>query len=158
MQINIGAADGSKLATSNISYMERMFCDRILTDVAIKTSGGKIIQAHKCVLARSPVFFAMFQNEMLEKQNSEVQVKDITHGVMKELIRFLYTDKVDKLDPIAGELLIAADYYDLPELKEICIRSLEMNVNLYNFAFSLHISKKFEIKSLKDTVLKFVVE
>lgn len=135
-----------------------MFLDEILTDVVIKTSGGKIIQAHKCVLARSPVFCAMFQNETLEKQKSEVHVKDIEHSVMKEVIRFMYTDKVDMLDPIAGELLIAADYYDLPELKGICLKSLESNVNLNNFVYSLQISEKFEIKTLKDAVLKFVVE
>lgn len=145
------------MVPSNITHIERMFCDGILTDVVITTPGDGIIRAHKCVLARSPVFYAMFQNETLEKQKSEVHVNNIEHSVMKELVRFMYTDKVESLDLIAGDLLIAADYYDLPELKRICLKSLESNIDLNNFVYSLHISEKLEIKSLQDAVLKFVV-
>lgn len=138
--------------------MERVFGDGILSDVTIATLDGEIIQAHKCMLARSPVFYAMIQHKMLEKQNSEVQVNDVRHEVMKEMIRFMYTDKAEKLDSIAGELLIAADRYDLPDLKKMCLKSLESNVNLNNFANSLHVSEKLKIKSLKDAVLKFVIK
>lgn len=156
-KINFKDADGIEETPASLTYAERMFFDKILTDVKIVTADDKTILAHKCVLARSPVFLAMFQNEMIEKQQGEVHVKNIKHRVMKEMIYFMYTSKVHELDSIAGDLVVAADYYDLPDLKEIAIKSLEGNINLENFAHSLYIAERFELKSLKETVLRYVV-
>lgn len=110
------------------------------------------------MLGRSPVFRAMFMNEMKEKQSGEVIVKNFKHCIMLELLNFIYTDKVQDLDSVAGELLIAADFYDLPELKEICIHSLERHVNFNNFAHSLFVAERFQIISIREAVLKFVIE
>jgi speckle-type POZ protein len=137
--------------------MERMLLNGILTDVKIKTSDKGEIDCHKCVLARSPVFLAMFQNDMTEKMQNEVAVHNIRYQVMKEMVYYIYTDKINKLDPIAGELFVAADFYDLKELKELCLKSLEVNVTYDNFAQSLYIAETYAIKSLKESVLRFII-
>lgn len=141
-----------------MSYRELMLQEAILTDITVVTSDHKTIKAHKAMLARSPVFRAMFINEMKEKLNGEVDVKNFNHAVIQELINFIYTDKVQDLESIAGDLLLAADFYDLPELKEICIKSLEGNVTFANFSHSIIIAEHLQIISIREAVLKFVVE
>lgn len=135
-----------------------MLRDPILADVTIVTSDLMTIRAHKMILVRSPVFRAMFTNEMKEKINNEVVVKNFKHDIMQELLKYIYTDKVGDLRLIAGDLLVAADYYDLPELKKICIKALEENVNTSNFAHSLFVAERLQIISIREAVLKFVIQ
>lgn len=156
-QINVGDPDDTKEAPSYVPYIERMFADGILTDVTLKTEDGKSTKAHRSVLARSPVFHAMFQNEMKEKHSDEVHVNNISHKVLKEMVLFMYSDKVNDMDAIAGDLMIAADYYDLPDLRIMCLKSLEANVTFKNFAYSLYIAERFGVVSLRKAVLRFVL-
>lgn len=95
------------------------------SDVVLKI-GDQDIKAHRAILAaRSPVFKAMFEHDTLEKNNNEVVITDLTEESMTELLKFLYTGEVGDLN--AQELLsllVAADKYNLPKLKEQCSNSL----------------------------------
>lgn len=140
-----------------MSYIERCFADGIFTDTTLLTDDGKTVKAHRFILARSPVFLAMFQNEMMEKKSGEVHVKDITHEALKAMVSFMYSGKISDIDEIAGDLMVAADYYDMPDLKAMCIKSLETSITYKNFAQSLYIAERFELNSLKENVKRFVL-
>jgi speckle-type POZ protein len=109
------------------------------------------------ILSRSPVFLAMFQHNMREGATGKVIVNSFEYRIMNELITFMYTNKVNELEEKAGDLLIAADYFDLTDLKEVCRTWLEANITLENFALSLQIADRYGIKSLKDSVLRFII-
>lgn len=75
------------------------------SDVVLLLDDGKELKAHKLILsAQSPVFKAK-----LEAAEGRVVIKDMTLEVAKELLKFLYTGKVEALDTLAEELLSAAD-------------------------------------------------
>lgn len=59
--------------------------------------------------ARSPVFKAMFEHEMEERKQNRVEITDVDHEVMQEMLRFLYTAKAPNLEKMAADLLAAAD-------------------------------------------------
>ena len=59
--------------------------------------------------ARSPVFNAMFEHEMEERKQNRVEITDVDHEVMREMLRFIYTGKAPNLDKMADDLLAAAD-------------------------------------------------
>ena len=59
--------------------------------------------------ARSPVFNAMFEHEMEERKQGRVEITDVDHEVMREMLRFIYTGKAPNLDKMADDLLAAAD-------------------------------------------------
>lgn len=141
----------------NSTHLEDILRDKIFTDVKIITVDSNVIEAHKFVLARSPVFQAMFKNEMKEKKSGEVHVKNFNYQTMISVIRFMYTDKVEDLKFVANELLNAADYYDLPELKETCITWLQHNISIHNFVQALLTAERFAIRTLRDAALRFVV-
>jgi BTB/POZ domain len=156
-QINL---EGRNIETppGAINHMLKLLQAELFTDIKIITADKKSIRAHKCILARSPVFFAMFSNEnFVENKSGEVHVNNIGYHVMMALLGYLYTDKVNDLEPIAGDLMAVADFYDLPELRATCLKSLEDNVNFDNFCSSLQIAVTFNIEKLRDIVLHFIV-
>jgi hypothetical protein len=53
----------------------------------------------------------MFATQMSEKDKSVVNISDIEFEVMQELIRYIYTEQVEKLklNRLATPLLLAAD-------------------------------------------------
>lgn len=69
----------------------------------------KIILNKFIILARSPVFSAMFEHEMEESKQNRVMISDVEHEVLKEMLRFIYTGKAPNLDKMADDLLAAAD-------------------------------------------------
>jgi len=70
----------------------------------------KKLPVHKIILsARSPVFAAMFENDMVEGRQGSVVINDVRYECMQELIRFIYTGKLRHLDIMATEILSAAN-------------------------------------------------
>lgn len=59
--------------------------------------------------ARSPVFAAMFEHEMEERKHNRVDITDVDHEVLREMLRFIYTGKAANLEKMADDLLAAAD-------------------------------------------------
>lgn len=59
--------------------------------------------------ARSPVFAAMFAHEMEERKHNRVEIQDVDHEVLREMLRFIYTGKATNLEKMADDLLAAAD-------------------------------------------------
>lgn len=61
------------------------------------------------LLARSPVFAAMFEHEMEERKQNRVAITDVDHEVLREMLRFIYTGRAANLERMADDLLAAAD-------------------------------------------------
>ena len=88
---------------------------------------GQQFQAHKTILiARSPVFAAMFDHPLKEKMMGIVDVPDIEPNVFEELLHYIYTGQVPskQMDEVAVELLAAAEKYLLDKLKKACGNTL----------------------------------
>lgn len=86
-----------------------LFENQKFSDVTLAVSGREF-QAHKAILAaRSPVFAAMFEHEMEERKHNRVEITDVDHEVLREMLRFIYTGKAANLEKMADDLLAAAD-------------------------------------------------
>jgi hypothetical protein len=76
-----------------------------------------VVPAHKCILmARSPVFYAMFSHEMQEELGGEVCVPDIPVPVMREVLHYAYTGQREDAEIPPLELFHAAVKYQIPGL------------------------------------------
>ena len=103
---------------------ESLFQSRLLGDFTFVVDGVEIV-AHKAVLAaRSPVFAAMFRNEMREKVSNRADIVDVDADTFQELLRFIYTGTVEKLSELVREILAASIKCDLKDLQHLC--ELEM--------------------------------
>ena len=57
---------------------------------------------------------------------------DLSFEIVKEMLRFIYINKIENLHNIAHELIMAADKYGIEDLKSLCEKSLSDSVNIDN--------------------------
>ena len=114
------------------------------------------IAAHKAVLAaRSPVFAAMFQNEMQENSSNEVVVTDMEPDALKQMLQFIYTGRC-QIGAWTEDLFFAADKYDIKDLKEICEDELRMKLCVNNAIRFLILSDLHRATKLKASCVSFI--
>lgn len=134
----------------------QLFESQRFSDVTLAV-GGREFQAHKALLAaRSPVFAAMFEHEMEERRHNRVEIKDVDHEVLREMLRFLYTGKTNNLDKMADDLLAAADKYAMERLKVMCEEALCASLNVDNAAEVLILADLHSAEQLKAQAVDFV--
>ena len=104
----------------------QLFLSKEMSDVQIKC-GDQILDAHQLVLStRSPVFQRMFQAEMKEKENGQVDIKDLKPEVVYEMLKFIYSWECESIydrktsDQEIIDLLAAAEKYQIELLKHLC--------------------------------------
>ena len=61
---------------------------------------------------------------MKEKATGEVNLENLDPRVAKSMVHFMYTGKIPLIDGIAKELLAAADFYQVEQLKNFCEEKL----------------------------------
>nr|XP_050047599.1 speckle-type POZ protein-like [Dermacentor andersoni] len=133
-----------------------LFESRKFSDV-IMSVNGREFYAHKAILAaRSPVFAAMFEHEMEEKKQSRVEITDMDHEVLREMLRFIYTGQAPNLDSMADDLLVAADKYALERLKVMCEESLWSNLSVDTAAQVLSLADMHCAGQLKAHAIDFI--
>ncbi|XP_039439920.1 speckle-type POZ protein-like B isoform X5 [Culex pipiens pallens] len=125
-------------------------------DVTVKV-GDKRFRVYKGILAsRSPVFAAMFEHTMKEKIKSVVTIVDVEPDVFHELLRYIYTDKVQNLTALAYQLFAAADKYDIGTLKTLCRMSILANISTENATDALKCADLHLDSEMKRHTLGFL--
>lgn len=146
-----------KNVNDNLSEdLEKLLENGSYSDVTL-VSDGKEIRVHKNVLtARSPVFAAMFQHNMLEKRKNKVHIDDIKHEVLKEMLRFIYCSRVKNVESLAEDLLAAAEKYELKGLKLMCEIVMCKALSVDNAVNFLIISDLYKADKLKKESIHFI--
>ncbi|CAH0729381.1 unnamed protein product, partial [Brenthis ino] len=133
-----------------------LFDNERFSDVTLAV-GGREFQAHKAILAaRSPVFAAMFEHEMEERKRNRVDITDVDHEVLREMLRFIYTDRAPNLDKMADDLLAAADKYALDRLKVMCEEALCLSLSVETAADTLILADLHSADQLKAQTIDFI--
>ncbi|XP_065203414.1 protein roadkill-like [Planococcus citri] len=136
---------------------ERLLADEYYSDVTIKTK-DKDYPVYKGVLAaRSPVFDAMFRNNMQENATNVVNITDISQEVFEDMLLYIYSGKVKNLK-LAYELIPAADKYDLKGLKDICGAELCEQLSKDTAIKILILAHTHHVDFLKKRALEFIKE
>ncbi|XP_064487949.1 speckle-type POZ protein-like [Ornithodoros turicata] len=129
----------------------------VSSDVVLVSYGGKKIHAHRLVLAmRSPVFRAMFANDMKEKRESEVNLQDTDAALVEEMLAFMYTDSAPNIKSMAADLILMADKYDLERLKSMCERELLSNFSVDTVLDVLRLADKLNLTDLADAAVRYI--
>ncbi|XP_008217320.1 speckle-type POZ protein B-like [Nasonia vitripennis] len=142
---------------SVLDAYEELLSSAKFSDITIVVVDKKF-SVHRNILAcRSPVFSAMFEHEMLEKRKNVVEISDVEPEVMAEVLRFIYADKVNNIEKLAVDLLIAADKYQLEALRLMCEEVLVKKLNIDNVVEILKIVDLYASCSrLRGALLKFL--
>ena len=110
----------------------------------------------KLISAQSEVLYAMFQSEMIEQQSGVVKVEDISLETFQELLRYIYTEQIPKLDKLAHELLAAAEKYQIADLKGRCELQLASMTSVKNAVDMLQLADLYNADVLMKEALSFI--
>lgn len=125
-------------------------------DSIIKTNDGKEIKVHKNILAvRCEVLNAAFEHKMIESTTNIIE-SPFDNNTMENILLYLYCHKTPETKEIAEKLLVAADYYQLNDLKNKCAEVLIENLSGDNALNSLELGLTHSCKILEDGVLNFI--
>ena len=142
----------------------KLFETKMGADVVFEV-GGETVAAHRCVLAaRSPVFAAkLFGPKKEGKADAGVvmRVEDMEAEVFKALLRFAYTASLPKTrkedqDITYQHLLVAADRYDMGQLKLICEEKLGGYIDVGTVATILTLAEQHRCEGLKKACFNFL--
>ncbi|XP_055952816.1 TD and POZ domain-containing protein 1-like isoform X1 [Argiope bruennichi] len=136
---------------------EALYNSGLFSDV-ILCIGGREFNVHKAVLAaRSPVFAAMFRNEMKENSENRIQIEDSNEIAVEELLRYLYAEKTIPLTPyLALDLFELADKYDIQNLKAETVDYLKCNFSVENILDILVAADLHDERALKAEAIEFI--
>ena len=149
-----------RLATTTTRNGQLLFKgEMFFNDLEIHVNDS-IFPAHKFVLAAgSPVFAAMLQSEDFTEQKTNIlKIYDLEPPVVKEMLRFLYTGRVEKMDELAVGLLMAADKYMIDLLKTQCQAALIQTVTVDNCCQFLALADSYSASQLKTVATRFVMQ
>ncbi|KAL3184813.1 hypothetical protein MRX96_030710 [Rhipicephalus microplus] len=133
-----------------------LFESEDLSDVILSVNGREF-RAHKAILAaRSPIFKAMFKHDLEEKKQNSVDIPDIDHEVLQEMMWFIYTGRAPNLYKMAADLLTAADKYALERLKVMCEDALCSKLSVETAAELLILEDMHSANQLKAHALNFI--
>ncbi|CAO1433815.1 unnamed protein product [Diamesa hyperborea] len=133
--------------------------DSTLSDFTIIVK-SKEFKVHKLVLSvRSPVFNTMFKSNWKEAVHNKVEINDIESNTFEKLLIFIYCGKIpEDLDSYAMDLFVAADKYEVTELKNECEKYIFENVSKDNamdvFNLSNLYSCNYDLKPLSFEIIK----
>lgn len=150
---------GGKLKALN--DFSNLFSNQTRCDVHFQLPENKVIGAHLFVLcARSPVFEAMFQHDMIESKNKFIKMNDVKENILTEFLHYLYAGTTrNRLNGKSAQPLYEiADKYDVCSLREECIAYLLLNIEVTNAINLLAWSNIYKIDQLKQATVKFVSE
>lgn len=143
-----------------LNHLADLFARQTHSDVQFCFKKGETIGGHVSILAaRSPVFAAMFQHDMQESNTREVAIEDIRPEIFKELLHYIYSGRCSNplTEDTVQPLFVAADKYDIKDLKEDCVRYLLPSVNVKN-AIELMIWADLQsIDNLKKAAIECVI-
>ncbi|XP_014226060.1 speckle-type POZ protein B-like [Trichogramma pretiosum] len=155
--LNYESVDVNEVPETKLKF-DWILLDENLSDIKLKTACGKKIPAHRIMLATaSPVFRAMFNHDMLENKSEIVDMIDVSHDSAVEMLRYIYTSTVETQEFCkTAELLVAADKYQLEELKNKCEQILISNISAKNAIEALTIAVNYNLSCLKKNAINLI--
>jgi speckle-type POZ protein len=142
---------------TSTDLVSQLFNSNTFSDITFICSDKKELPAHRCIITtRSPVFLAMLTTEMREAMSKKIVIDDIDGETMLELLRFIYTNKVENLTKLAQNLIYAAEKYDIPELKLICAQKLIDQITNDNVFENLVLADRLGEEGLLQKCMVFI--
>jgi len=138
---------------------KKFFSNTDMSDVSLRV-GDTLIPGHKTILAaRCKKFQMMFQrNGLKESREAEVTVACTNSKLFSAMLEYIYGDEVKISSPsMALDLMILADEYLLPRLKEICENEIIKSIDAKNVASLLESADKYNAMLLKNFCLDFIL-
>ena len=128
-----------------------------LCDVTLVTKDGKEFKAHRDVLSTaSPFFCKLLQSDMKENREGIVRFEEISGAVMEDVLEFIYTGSVEVNQENSEDLITAANYLLVTDLKTVSGRFLERQMSESNCISTFYFAEMYQCDELITNTRKFI--
>jgi len=147
----------NKFKENILRSLNAMRQENRLCNVVLRVNGTINFSAHRCVLSASSSYFqALFADDFLEKTTGVVELDEIGATAMEKVLEFIYTGEVE-IDVLnAQDLVVVADYLNIPALKLNASAVLERSINVSNCLTLQQFSSKYDCVRLKESCAFFI--
>ena len=119
---------------SNLTAIREFQVGGLFCDVTLTTSCGRVVPAHKNILAAVSCYFqGLFRSDMKEVHENNVDFAIIDESVVNELLHFIYSGQIWVTFNNIKSLLQACDYLLLESLKQTIDKFLKRSLTGPNF-------------------------
>ena len=126
--------------------------------VTVLIKNGKAFKIHRKVLSKaSPFFENLLNSGMKEAIEGIIRLDMLTESVVKHILQFIYTGRV-QISTLADaeDLMVATDYLLLTELKTVASSFLKQNLSLSNCISVYHFAESYQFNELGEATTKFI--
>lgn len=149
------AHENQSLADLSCNF-ESLLHNESFSDVIMKSNDGYEYKVHKAILAsRSEVLKGNFLHNTLECQTNILE-SPFESATLSQVIMFIYSGKIARIDEIPETLLVAANYYQLKGLKTLSEEALHRKLTVGNVIETLKLADMHSAETLKKKCLEFI--
>ena len=139
-----------------IFFTLQIFAESIFYEKYIKTACWNLDFFFCLCSCQSSVFKRMLIDcKMVEAKSGEIKITDISLVTMENLIFFIYHDNLEETK-ISGDLMVAADKYNISALVKLCVHFLANNLTETNGVEIMNSAYLTNEKELFGEACKFV--
>lgn len=132
---------------------EQKFCDAKLV------VEGREITCHSLLLAASsPYFEAMFGSSFIESVERRIEIKEYSYQTVEMIINYAYGVTLNINNENAEELLKAADYFQMINLRNECEKFLVRSVDAANCLRLIRFSRIRSLSKLERCARRFSLD
>ena len=95
--------------------------EQALMDFKILVRDGEFTCAKFIMAAHSPMLLAMLSSNMAEVAKQEIQLNHIRKDIIQIILDYMYCEEISFHNDNLMELIAAADYFQMTDLKEMCL-------------------------------------
>ena len=138
-----------KYSTFVVGKLKQLRDENILTDFKIQLK-ETVMVCHKLTLAvHSPVFQVMLTSNMEEVTKQEVKLDHISKDTMAIILDFMYYGDLNLDSSQLLDLVNAAEYLQMDELKSICVAEVPAILEPANAISWRKMANKMELENIK---------
>ena len=128
-------------------------------DVTLMVKDGKQFKAHGNILAKASSFFErMLDCDWKESREGVIRLESLTAEIMEDILEFIYSGSVHVGSmERAEDLITAADYLFLSNLKVIAGRFLGQNLSMSNYSSIYDFAERYQCEELMTNIKKFIL-
>lgn len=95
---------------------------------------------------------------MEESRSGMIKIFDVSYDVLRSFVHYLYTAEVLLDEPMALELLVLAEKYQVKHLKAYCEKFMTSKVNNENAIASFAFAHRHNAKQVLDASLSLIMD
>ncbi|KAL1396856.1 hypothetical protein pipiens_002611 [Culex pipiens pipiens] len=144
--------------------LERLVNNEQFADVAFRVGEpGEVIFGHKAILSEaSEVFRAQFSGMFKESRENvrehEIPIVDIEPGTFKELLRYMYCERVTVTADNVVDISYGSKKYLLTKLNQLCESFVQRNVTEDNVLGVFDSNRRYELEGINRICLDIVCD